>query len=291
MANTEQLLAKINNKSQELNANPQTLLQMYFYERLLYRISKSTYKHNFILKGGLLLSAIVGRERRTSNDMDTLTKNINLENLIYILNQICKIECDDGITFHIVTSKKIRIKDIYGGLNISIIAKKEQLEVPLTMDVTTKDPVTPHEIEFGYKSLLSDEIIYIMAFTKETIIAEKFQILIEKMEGTNRIKDFFDLYILITEYWESMDENIIKMAIINTFQRRKTLKLLDDLESRLEFIQNSNYLAIEWRNFQISNPYAKYIDYSNIIDILKKIAKTLSIDSKKRKLSQDNSTI
>lgn len=291
MANTEQLLAKINNKSQELNANPQTLLQMYFYERLLYRISKSPYKHNFILKGGLLLSAIVGRERRTSNDMDTLTKNINLENLVYILNQICKIKCDDGITFHIVTSKKIRIKDIYGGLNISIIAKKEQLEVPLTMDVTTKDPVTPHEIEFGYKSLLSDEIIYIMAFTKETIIAEKFQILIEKMEGTNRIKDFFDLYILITEYWESMDENIIRMAIINTFQRRKTLKLLDDLESRLEFIQNSNYLAIEWRNFQISNPYAKCIDYSNIIDILKKIAKTLSIDSKKRKLSQDNSTI
>lgn len=159
--NGEKLKNKIKKRAKEIGAQPQELMQMYFFERLLYRISISRYKFNFILKGGLLLSAIIGDERRTTSDMDTMIKGIDIESdeLLRIIQEIINIETDDNISFEIEKAKDIRIDDIYGGVNVKLIAKKDGLIVPLFIDITTKDPITPREIEFKYKSLFDDTYI------------------------------------------------------------------------------------------------------------------------------------
>ena len=265
--NSEKLKVKIKRRAKEIGAEPQELMQMYFFERLLYRISISQYKYNFILKGGLLLSAIIGDERRTTSDMDTMIKGIDIESdeLLKIIEEILSIDGNDGIDFRIEKTKEIRLNDIYGGINIKLIAKKELLVIPLFIDITTKDPITPREIEFKYKSFFDDEYIKIMAFNKETIIAEKFETLIKDTETNTRAKDFYDLYILINEHWESLDKQTMIKAIKNTCKRRESSYILDELVERFDVIEHSQLLQNEWNKYKIAHLYAKNIEYENIM--------------------------
>lgn len=265
--NGEKLKNKIKKRAKEIGAQPQELMQMYFFERLLYRISISRYKFNFILKGGLLLSAIIGDERRTTSDMDTMIKGIDIESdeLLRIIQEIINIETDDNISFEIEKAKDIRIDDIYGGVNVKLIAKKDGLIVPLFIDITTKDPITPKEIEFKYKSLFDDTYIKIMAFNKETIIAEKFETLIKDTETNTRAKDFYDLYIIIKDYWNDLDKTNLIKAIQNTCKRRDSLYILDEIEERFDFIKESNILQNEWNKYKIAHLYAKDIKYTDIM--------------------------
>lgn len=276
--NGEKLKNKIKKRAKEIGAQPQELMQMYFFERLLYRISISQYKFNFILKGGLLLSAIIGDERRTTSDMDTMIKGIDIESdeLLKIVQEIISIKADDDISFEIEKTKEIRVDDVYGGINIKLIAKKDGLIVPLFIDITTKDPITPREIEFRYKSLFDDTYIKIMAFNKETIIAEKFETLIKDTETNTRAKDFYDLYVLIKEYWNELDKaNLIK-AILNTCKRRESLYILDELKERFVFIKESSILQGEWNKYQIAHLYARDIDYADIMKNINLIIKELA---------------
>ena len=265
--NGEKLKNKIKKRAKEIGAQPQELMQMYFFERLLYRISISRYKFNFILKGGLLLSAIIGDERRTTSDMDTMIKGIDIESdeLLKIIQEIINIETDDNISFEIERTKEIRVDDIYGGVNVKLIAKKDGLIVPLFIDITTKDPITPREIEFKYKSLFDDTYIKIMAFNKETIIAEKFETLIKDTETNTRAKDFYDLYIIIKDYWNDLDKTNLIKAIQNTCKRRDSLYILDEIEERFDFIKESNILQNEWNKYKIAHLYAKDIEYADIM--------------------------
>ena len=275
--NGEKLKNKIKKRAKEIGAQPQELMQMYFFERLLYRISISRYKFNFILKGGLLLSAIIGDERRTTSDMDTMIKGIDIESdeLLRIIQEIINIETDDNISFEIEKAKDIRIDDIYGGVNVKLIAKKDGLIVPLFIDITTKDPITPREIEFKYKSLFDDTYIKIMAFNNETIIAEKFETLIRDTETNTRAKDFYDLYIIIKDYWNDLDKTNLIKAIQNTCKKRESLYILDEIEERFEFIKESTILRNEWDKYKIAHLYAKDIEYADIMKNVNLIIKEL----------------
>ena len=280
--NGEKLKNKIKKRAKEIGAQPQELMQMYFFERLLYRISISEYKFNFILKGGLLLSAIIGDERRTTSDMDTMVKGIDIKSdkLLKIINKIINIKTNDDISFNIEKSKEIRANDIYGGINIKLIAKKDGLIVPLFIDITTKDPITPKEIEFKYKSLFNSEYIKIMAFTKETIIAEKFETLIKDTETNTRAKDFYDLYIIVKDYWNEINKTNLIKAIKSTCKRRESLYILDEITERFDFIKKSSILQNEWNKYKISHLYAKGIEYSDIMNnislILEEFEKEIS---------------
>lgn len=276
--NGEKLKNKIKKRAKEIGAQPQELMQMYFFERLLYRISISQYKFNFILKGGLLLSAIIGDERRTTSDMDTMIKGIDIESdeLLKIIQEIINIKTDDAISFEIEKTREIRVDDVYGGINIKLIAKKDGLIVPLFIDITTKDPITPKEIEFKYKSIFDDEYIKIMAFNKETIIAEKFETLIKDTETNTRAKDFYDLYVLIKEYWNELDKTNLIKAIRNTCKRRESLYILDELEERFDFIKESAILQGEWDKYQIAHLYARDINYADIMKNINLIIEELA---------------
>lgn len=268
--NSMSLKAKINQKAKELEVMPQYLLQMYFFERLLYRISASRYRDNFILKGGLLLAAIFGEDRRTTQDMDTMIKGLEIEpdSLLKVFKEILSIKTDDGIIYEIKGFKDIRLEDKYGGIRLAIVGCKEDLRVNLKIDITTKDPITPREIEFKYKSMFDDNYIKIMAFTKETIIAEKFETLIEDTENDTRAKDFYDISILMNE---EINEANLRKAIFNMFKRREREYLLDELDERYEFINTSEILKSNWANYQNGHPYALNVSYDDIMGSVFKI--------------------
>lgn len=268
--NITSVKTKINNKAKRLNLSPQDLMQMYFFERILYRISISKYKYNFIIKGGLLLSSMFEDESRTTQDMDTMLKGIEVseKTLKKVLSDIFKIDAHDGITFEILNFRKIREEDLYGGYRVSIKAFIDTLSVNLKLDITTGDPIIPREIEYSYKCLIENGTIKIMAFSKYSIIAEKFETLIETLETDTRAKDFYDIYKLIGN---KIDKEKLYKAIYNTFKRRNTLYLLEDLTDRLNIIKESTTLREYWSNYQRKHYYAKNISYEDFTNSIESI--------------------
>lgn len=271
----EDLKIKIKTKAHENHLEPQDIMQMYFFERLLYRIGISEYKYNFILKGGLLLSAIFGDERRTTQDMDTMLKGIPLEvkTLEKIIKEIIGIDGKDGITFEIVSIKDIRLIDKYGGLKVKLIGYKEHLRVPLAIDVTVGDPITPKELNFRYKCMFDDAYVNIMAFNKETIIAEKFETFITDNIMNTRAKDFYDLYILLTRFYNDINKDDLVKAIKNTFERRAAKFDINIMVSNFDLIKNSEKLRANFNRFKLKKVYVKDISYEEVMDAIEIIIK------------------
>ena len=277
MLDAETLKIKIKKKAHDNNLQPQDIMQMYFFERLLYRISISKYKNNFILKGGLLLSAIFGDNRRTTQDMDTMIKGLplNTESLENIIYEIININGEDGISFFIKNTKEIRLLDKYGGLKVNLIAFKEHLQVPLSIDVTVGDPITPKELEFKYKCMFDDSYISIMAFNKETIIAEKFETFITDNIMNTRAKDFYDLYILITRFYDEIDKDTLVEAIKNTFERRGTNYDVEKIIELFNLIKENDRLKQNFNNYKNKKSYAENVDYADVMTSISLIIKLL----------------
>ena len=250
---------------------------MYFFERLLYRISVSKYKNNFILKGGLLLSAIFGDERRTTQDMDTMIKGLPLDTkeLENVINEIININCEDDISFKIKNTKEIRIIDKYGGLKMNLIGFKEHLQVPLSIDITVGDPITPRELEFKYKCMFDDSYIRIMGFNKETIIAEKFETFITDNIMNTRAKDFYDLYILLTRFYNEINKETLVSAIKNTFKRRETNFDVEKIVKTFDLIKDSEKLRQNFKNYKNKKSYVENIDYDDVMDSINLIIELL----------------
>ena len=268
MIDAEDLKIKVKERAHAYNLEPQDIMQMYFFERLLYRISISKYKYNFILKGGLLLSAIFGDERRTTQDMDTMIKGLpmDIKQLTRIIKKIVSIDCNDDI----------RLDDIYGGIRIKLIGYKEHLQVPLFIDITVGDPITPSELEFKYKCMFDDSYINIMAFNLETIIAEKFETFITDNIINTRNKDFYDLYMILENYYSKLNKEQLIKAIKNTFERRNVEFDIDKIKSNFEAIKISDRLKHNFENFKVKKEYAKNISYEEIMNKINIIIELLS---------------
>lgn len=175
--NRAQLKAWIKSMSSKVDVNENIILQNYMLERLLERISVSDYKYKFVLKGGMLITAIVGIDMRNTLDMDATIKGFDLEkdNLKNILDEIFCIDLDDGVTFEFRNIKKIRQEDEYGGYRVSLDAKFDKLVVPMKLDITTGDVIVPKEINYKFSLMFEDRSIEILAYNMETVIADKFE--------------------------------------------------------------------------------------------------------------------
>ena len=267
--NAKSLMDKLKNLAKTCNITANEALQNYMFERILERLSISKYKNNFILKGGLLLSSIMGIDIRTTMDMDTCIKGISLtdEQLYEVLQEIFNINVEDNVSFEIKNSEPIREEDDYGGLRYNIIAKYEHLIVNLSIDIATGDAITPREIEYDYKMMFEDRSLKIMTYNIESIIAEKFQTVISRGILNSRMKDYYDLYYLIT-YKEFSKENL-KKAITKTFEKRETS--IDDIDKVIEEIKNADFLRDLWRNYSTHYQYANDIEFNQVINAIEKI--------------------
>ena len=269
--NVMSLKAKINNIAKKEKVLPQAVMQTYMLERLLERISISEYKDNFILKGGMLISSIIGIDNRSTMDMDTTIKGFKLdkENLENILQEIIKVDANDNIKFKIISIENIREDDDYGGLRVHLQASFDEMPIDLKIDVTTGDKITYKEINYKYNLLLEKRSIEIWTYNVETIIAEKYESIIKRSILNTRIRDFYDLYMLTHLDKKNVQSKMLVDAIKETAKHRVTFDIINDknvVEDVINFIQNDNSLKEQWNKYQHSYEYAKDIKYEQLID-------------------------
>ena len=281
--NAMSLKAIINNIAKENKVSAQSVLQTYMLERLLERISISKYKDNFILRGGMLISAMLGIDSRTTMDMDTTIKGFKLteENITNIINEICNIKIDDGVTFEVQKIELIREDDDYGGYRITFKANyMESMPVIMKIDITTGDKITYKEIKYSFDLMLEDRKIQIWSYNLETVIAEKFESIIKRGILGTRIRDFYDIYMLLKTQTNNINFNILKDAVYYTAEHRNTTDIIKDCPKIIEQLNNSNIMKRQWERYKKNNFYAEEIKYEDLIESLKQVGKILLIRRK-----------
>ena len=262
------------------NLNHYEILQRYMFERILERISVSKYQDNFILKGGLLLSAMFGIDNRTTKDMDTTITGIDVskEKMVKVLNQILSIKLNDGVKFDVVDITDIREEDEYGGNKYHIVGRKDNLKVNLEIDISTGDKVTPRELKYNYPLLFEDKTILINSYNIETILSEKIETILRRGKFNSRMKDFYDVYYFLNNLRNEIDINIFKEAINNTFTKRDSFEYLNDYEEIILSIKDSDRIKKLWQTYSNKYKYANNISIDKILDLLLIFVSELDIE-------------
>lgn len=272
------LKAKAKSISNMMNITVQEIIQSYMFERILVRISMSPYSDNFVLKGGLLLSSISGIQSRTTMDMDTMLKGLNLEkeNVTQILSDIFSIDATDNITFQILDVDDIRDRDTYGGYRFKIVGLLENIKNFLSIDVSTGDIITPSAINYQYKMIFKDEYILIKSYNSETILAEKFQTILENNGSKGRMKDYYDIWFFVKFRWETIDFDLLNLAVLNTFKQRGTANDIGNVNEILSVISNSTILKKRWNEYSTKHNYTKELSYENVLFALEQFSKKIN---------------
>ena len=276
--NRDSLKAKASNLSKKTNIPNKYLIQNFMFEALLKRISKSKYKDKFIIKGGLLLSSIFGVNLRSTMDLDTTIKGLPLdrETITRVITEIINIDVEDNVKLEIENIKDIREEELYSGFEVNLKAEFDGLKTNLMIDITTGDVITYEEIEFKYSTLFDNEIINIMTYNYETIIAEKFESIISRNIDNTRMKDYYDLYMFVNLKWSDINKEILKKAIINTSKERETLDYIDNASNYIELISDDSRLKSLWNNYQDNYEYAKDIEFEDTINAVKTISEIVT---------------
>lgn len=271
--NKDSLKAKVSNLASTTNIPNKYLIQSFMFEALLKRISASKYKNKFIIKGGLLLSSIFGVNLRSTMDLDTTIKGLPLDRttITKVVNEIISIDLKDNIKLEIENIKDIREEELYSGFNINLKAEFDGLRTNLMIDITTGDVITYKEVQFEYKTLFDNEIVNIMTYNYETIIAEKFEAIISRNIDNTRMKDYYDLYMFVNLKWNDIDKTILRKAIFNTSEKRETLNYIENADKYIELINEDSKLKSLWKNYQNNYAYAKDISFENTIAAIKVI--------------------
>ncbi len=272
--------AIINNIARENKVSAQSVLQTYMLERLLERISVSKYKDNFILKGGMLISAMLGIDSRTTMDMDTTIKGFSLteENINNIMNGICNIDLKDDITLEVKNITLIREDDDYGGYRITFEAiYNNEMPVIMKIDITTGDKITYKEVKYDFSLMLEDRKIQVWSYNIETIIAEKFESIIKRAILGTRIRDYYDIHMLLNTQSKNIDEDTLKQAIISTAKHRETLEIIKDWKEVVEILKDDKSMKNQWKRYKKNNFYAEGIEYKDLIQSLIKVGEVFNI--------------
>ncbi len=269
MSNAMSLKAKIRNIAKKKNIPAQVILQNYMFERLLVRLSVSEYKEKFVLKGGMLVAAIVGLDNRATMDLDTTLKNLPLtpDAIRSALEQVCAIPCDDDVAFEIGTISPIREDDVYGGYRVMMNARFDTLLTPLSIDVSTGDAITPHAVQYNFSQIFDDEKSYeLWAYNIETVMAEKVETILRRGVFNTRPRDFYDAYILATT--QTFKKELFWEALKATAAHRSTKEQIADVPGIMQNIEESPELRAMWDKYRKQFAYAKDIDYTMIISVL-----------------------
>lgn len=278
MKTPEQLKGTIRNFAERNHLRSQEVLQMFLFERILERLSKSRYHKNFILKGGLLISSMIGMGERTTMDMDTTIKGIQMEEaeICPILKDILSVDVGDGIDFELLRLEPIREEDAYNNFRAHLLARYGKINSPMKIDITTGDSITPAAICYEYPMSFTDDTIPVMAYTVETILAEKFETIIRRNIGTTRARDFYDLHMLYREHHGQIQPDILKSAVEHTAVKRGSLEDLHDWKEIMRDIREEPQLYTLWKNYAANNPYVGDLEFSVVLDTVDEIATVLN---------------
>ena len=280
MKTSEQIKGAIRNISKKTGVNPNSLLQMCLFEGILEKISKSKYRENFILKGGLLISSLIGVDVRSTMDMDTTLRGIPLNevSITNILNEILAIEIDADIEYKLIKLSPIRQEDVYEDFCASISCIFGKINASLNIDITTGDVITPREMNYSYSKILEEGTIPIMTYTIETILAEKFETISSRNITTTRARDFYDLYMIYSIYKDKIDKDLLRKAIERTSKYRGSFETALQYKEIVELFRESETPKELWKKYTQNNPYAKDVDFLDTISIYEEIGTVLNVN-------------
>lgn len=275
--NPMQLKAFIRNEAREKRIQPDLVMQQYMLERLLERISRSHYKHNFVLKGGLLISAMVGLNSRSTMDMDLTFEGCPMthEELLSVFGEICEVPVEDDIRFEVIGVTDIREADDYPGIRISLKANYAPISVPMTVDVTFGDALTPGKIEYSFPLLLDDHRIDIFSYNLETVLAEKLVAVFSLNTISTRLRDFYDLYLLHTLYETRYDRTVLRTALERTARKNDCIEILSDYPEILTSIRGSEELRIRWVAYIRRYLYAQGISFDDTCNAIQQLMESI----------------
>lgn len=270
---SRQLKALVRNRSNGNSAQAQTIIRNYIMERFLERISLSKYRDHFILKGGMLVSALVGLENRATMDIDTTIKNLPLsvDDVTDIITEIIKVAVEDGITFSIKRVFEIMDEAEYPGVRAMLEAELDSMRTPLKIDISTGDVITPKEIEFSYQLMFENRSISIYAYNIETVLAEKIETVISRGIANTRLRDFYDLYILQQERKNDIDYEKVKMALAATSRKRQSEDIMQRGNYILEQVYQNEEMQKLWKNYQHKFAYADGISWDAVMYSIKEL--------------------
>ena len=280
MKTSEQIKGAIRNISKKTGVNPNSLLQMCLFEGILEKLSKSKYSENFILKGGLLISSLIGVDMRSTMDMDTTVRGIplNEESISNILNEILAIEIDADIEYSLIKLSPIRQEDVYEDFCASISCVFGKINATLNIDITTGDVITPREMNYSYSKIIEEGTILIMTYTIETILAEKFETISSRNITTTRARDFYDLYMIYSIYKDKINKDTLRKAIERTSKYRGSFEVALQYKEIVELFKESEAPKELWEKYIQNNLYAKDVDFLDTISVYKEIGDVLNIN-------------
>lgn len=268
--NKDSITQKLRNKAKELDLNYNLVLSKFFFDEFLKIISVSVHRENFMLKGGMLLTFSLGVQNRSTQDIDFLVKGFPIETvkLKKFLEEILGDTNKKDIWFEINdTANEIRAEDKYGGIRFHVIGHLENIRIPFSIDIATGDPIYPLPRLERYSTILGD-VIELNMYPLETVLSEKLQTILTRAENNSRSKDFYDIYAILKNKFEVINIKELKVAVSMTFSYRKTEVSKDKAKVIVSHINKDSLVIERWKRYQNKNPYAKGIEFSEIIDSL-----------------------
>ena len=268
--NKDSITQKLRNRAKELDLNYNLVLSKFFFDEFLKLISISVHRENFMLKGGMLLTYSLGVQNRSTQDIDFLVKGFPIETvkLKKILEEILGDTNKKDIWFEINgTAEEIRAEDEYGGIRFHLIGHLANIRIPFSIDIATGDPIYPLPRLERYSTILGDNIELNM-YPLETVLSEKLQTILTRAENNSRSKDFYDIYAILKNKFEVLNIMELKVAVSMTFSYRKTEISKEKAKFIIRNINEDSLIYERWKRYKKKNPYAKEIEFSEIIESL-----------------------
>ncbi|WP_026666370.1 nucleotidyl transferase AbiEii/AbiGii toxin family protein [Butyrivibrio sp. FC2001] len=268
--------AKIKNKAGGNSDKSQIMLRIYLMERLLERVSLSKYRDNFVLKGGLLVSSLVGVDMRSTMDVDTTVKSLplNKESAQRILEEIMAIDIEDGVAFRITKVQDIMEGHEYEGVRFMIECTMDKLKQTIKIDISTGDEITPRAIAYKLPLIIEDRSIDLWAYNLETLLAEKLETIMVRAEANTRMRDFYDIHVLLKQEVVTVDSAILKNAFYATCKRRESTEQIGTIDDVINKIADDGVMRQQWNNYRKTNYYVGDLEWDDVIgsaNILRKM--------------------
>jgi len=268
-----QLKDLIRNLSREKSADAQILMRNYMMERFLERISLSEYRDKFILKGGMLVAAMVGLDARSTMDLDATIKgaNVNVEDIENLISSIVTVPIDDGVKFQLKSISEIMDEAEYPGIRVSMSTTFDGVVTPLKIDISTGDAITPREVRYSFKLMLEDRSIDIWAYNLETVLAEKLETIITRTTTNTRMRDFYDIYILEQLHGTTLNPKILHDALLATAHKRGSEKYLNQAEEVFDEVENDSVMQKLWEAYRKKFSYASALEWDVIMKAIRRL--------------------
>lgn len=264
---TKQLKDLIRNLSKKKSADAQILMRNYMMERFLERISLSKYRDKFILKGGMLVAAMVGLDARSTMDLDATVKgvNVNVNNMADLIAGIVSVPIDDGVTFQVNKVSEIMDEAEYPGIRVSMTTVFDGVVTPLKIDISTGDAITPREVRYSFKLMLEERSIDIWAYNLETVLAEKLETIVTRATTNTRMRDFYDIYILEQLHGNTLNAQILHDALLAIARKRETESHLTEAKEVFAEVEDSPVMQQLWTAYRKKFSYAADLEWNIVM--------------------------